>query len=1268
MRKRWNCVVLLGPIMALAGSSLPAGADEHLCRTLGDVPILSELPKTPAEYVRRMQAEPSMAGFARDGETINGGLQIVALGDQVPLGPAPHTDWARPLAGGRLRVIVISPTAYSFDTAEVQRRLDADVRHIHLPDQYGACKQYPEALAGFFSAEALRVLRSEADVILADPSVRFLSPAVAEAIAKKVEGGCGLVLLGVARWGGGGAYGYWLADSPIETWQRLGKQLLRSVDGGGGKHHYLEAHKVVSPEGLLDGIPFELLPAHNLVRMEPADGVRVLARDGELPMVLGARVGRGRIALAAWASYMGGFPFAEDNRVPRVRQYQDYYAAAMIRILLWAADRPSSCTVTIDNRPLTAAEPQQVMLHAGGAAGRLDVRLRDLLCRDVLQTSLVPAAGSVALKLPALAGGTYLLDAIARDAHGASLGWASFVLKIEAPAALRVLLDRETYAPGQPVRVTARTEGPPVMGCSAELRVWDALGRLLLAEEQPLVDGRAQWTYPNRDPLSVLHFAEVEVRRGAAPWLSARAELFVPRWDFTDFHNCLWGGWLPPYAIDRIDRRLRENLGFDVMLCGGYGGTQRAGNFLHLAAGELPFYTNVAAVDPQAVEQAPLATKAATLESADGIGDELHKFGAAVVFFQDERHGMTDSGKLTPEALTEFRTWLRPRYHDLDDLNRVWGSNFRNFDEVTPALTRSFDPRRQPSLAAWLEWRQWAAAAMVDIDRTVAARIRQAAGHDCWMGLEGIFGLAEHNIPYGGLDLAAQAENCFNAAAPYNENLMNACQSFYAGPSFCWGGYGTPYSAYQRYVWARALQGDWSLGWFCGATYYTAYDDFFPQAQWLADLTRPLREGLGKLLMENRPVIREPIAFLYSQPSLYGMAILGKTVAPQNDHLFVRPADWARDSLQRMFFDAGVQFSYVSEKQLQAGRARGIKLLVLTSCVALAPATCRALEQFVADGGIVLADVCPGAWDDRGGYHAPGQLDRLFGVKHEGRLAFDVLPEDWSIGISQSEPGLDLVGQWFIGQYFEKSLKVDGGHALGRHIFGPDKPPAFVYHRAGKGATLLTNYLETEYRRVPEQSQRSLAQAVLKLAGIRPAVTLRARSAGGEIIDGGLKVTRWQDGAAEYVGLILDTGQDVTVELPRAAHLYELSAGGKYLGRQAAASLDLRETPHALLALLPYRVERVSLTAGPARLGQELPLDFRLLVSHGQPVKHVVHLDVYRPDGSRHYSYSRNFAFQAGRWTGGVPLALNDPAGKWTIRARDVTSGMTAETVAEVRP
>ena len=113
----------------------------------------------------------------------------------------------------------------------------------------------------------------------------------------------------------------------------------------------------------------------------------------------------------------------------------------------------------------------------------MSLRLRDLLCRDLINTNLVPADGTATLKLPALAVGTYLLDAIARDARGASLGWASFVLKVEGPGTLHIALDRETYAPGQPVRVTARVDGLAATGCTAALRVWDSHGRLLLAEE-----------------------------------------------------------------------------------------------------------------------------------------------------------------------------------------------------------------------------------------------------------------------------------------------------------------------------------------------------------------------------------------------------------------------------------------------------------------------------------------------------------------------------------------------------------------------------------------------------------------------------------------------------------------------------------------------------------------------------------------------------------------------------------------------------------------
>ncbi|HEY3415878.1 MAG TPA: hypothetical protein VGM23_03245, partial [Armatimonadota bacterium] len=297
------------------------------CADLGGIPLLDDLPKTPQEFSRRMQAFPSMTGYARDGEMITGGVQLISYGEKIPLGPAPNTPWARPLAGGPLKVVIIAPTLLAFDTAEVERRLDCQVRHVNMPDQYYAAKAYPEALKGYFSDTALQALQGDVDVILADPNVRFLTPQVADAIMKKVAGGTGLVLLGVARYGGGGQWGYWLPVSKIPAWEALSKTMLKSADMvQGGKHDYILNHTVTSKDGIFHGIPFELLPAHNLVRMDPAEGTEVLAQDGKVPLALGRKIDQGRVALLSWGSYPGCFPFAEDNIPPRIREYQDYYA------------------------------------------------------------------------------------------------------------------------------------------------------------------------------------------------------------------------------------------------------------------------------------------------------------------------------------------------------------------------------------------------------------------------------------------------------------------------------------------------------------------------------------------------------------------------------------------------------------------------------------------------------------------------------------------------------------------------------------------------------------------------------------------------------------------------------------------------------------------------------------------------------------------------------------------------------------------------------
>ena len=180
-------------------------------------------------------------------------------------------------------------------------------------------------------------------------------------------------------------------------------------------------------------------------------------------------------------------------------------------------------------------------------------------------------------------------------------------------------------------------------------------------------------------------------------------------------------------------------------------------------------------------------------------------------------------------------------------------------------------------------------------------------------------------------------------------------------------------------------------------------------------------------------------------------------------------------------------------------------------------------------------------------------------------------------------------------------------------------------------------------------------------------MTLRDVARQDEPLTAGVKIMRWQDGPASYIGILLDQGRHTKVALPQAGHLYDLASGGRYLGQGDSVTLDLRDTPHALLAVLPYKIDGVTLQASPGQLGKDLPLDLALQVTGGEPVRHVVHLDVFQPDGTRNYSLSRNDVFTAGRWRGTLPLALNDPEGQWTIRAREVCSGLTSEVKVQVQ-
>jgi len=63
---------------------------------------------------------------------------------------------------------------------------------------------------------------------------------------------------------------------------------------------------------------------------------------------------------------------------------------------------------------------------------------------------------------------------------------------------------------------------------------------------------------------------------------------------------------------------------------------------------------------------------------------------------------------------------------------------------------------------------------------------------------------------------------------------------------------------------------------------------------------------------------------------------------------------------------------------------------------------------------------------------------------------------------------------------------------------------------------------------------------------------------------------------------------------------------------------------------------------------------------------HVFHVDVVDPAGKLAAHYSGNVLASKGRADRLLPLALNDQAGNWMIRVRDMLTGQTQSKSVEV--
>jgi len=320
------------------------------------------------------------------------------------------------------------------------------------------------------------------------------------------------------------------------------------------------------------------------------------------------------------------------------------------------------------------------------------------------------------------------------------------------------------------------------------------------------------------------------------------------------------------------------------------------------------------------------------------------------------------------------------------------------------------------------------------------------------------------------------------------------------------------------------------------------------------------------------------------------------------------------------------------------------RVVILPFAFALSDEEVDRLADFVQRGGVVIADAAPGWMDQHCAWRTNDKVTKLFGI-------LSPLPD-------------------------KLEIKRAG-----------DSAP--IVKRTGVGWTVYLNTTWDQYPKLRAANfggewYRQTASAMFEKAGIKPAI--QVTSPDGKALSQA-QIARYQFGDAEIVAIVKDNvgvagvvGQDgvttytdanlgqvakqeLTIRLPRKFYVADVRTG-KQLGFTDVVHSSILVGDALVLGLSP-QVNELKFE-GPASVSPGEHVSFAL--TSNMIGTSLVRCHVYAPDGSRLSIYSNNVLVQGGRGTFSLPFALNDPSGKYLIRATDVVTGAVVESTIELGP
>ncbi len=1198
----------------------------------------------------------------------------------------PHTQWAKPYAQGTTRVLFIAPyyqgSTEGREIIELMQRFDleADVAYFQRgPNRLlgdGNTRWYVTDAVG--TERVLRLLEKPYEVIfLNQVALTELNDLVKAALTKAVEQGTGLVYVGKE-----------------EVWA---PGTLAPVDHG------------------------------------------IAVRDAQTF----ATCGSGRVVHLAPREKID-FEYGWERAVDRAMEQHG-------RALLWAADRYPDAQLQFVR--LDPTEAAKALLHTGQGqrlpevllslswsdvpdGSRLVVKIRDATgVVDEWVEQRVSASGDLSLPHPQSFARDHYIDAtLWRD--GKIEAWASFDLPA-VPGRIQgnLTLTADAVELGGNVAGAFQVSevGP---GGRLQLRLLDRENRSI--SEQFFTVAREEsipFSFEVKPWFPMLLWVEAIVYHGDAEEQVLRVPVRITQRKQDQFNLIMWNvptGDLAPYGIERM-----AQLGVTSILQGGPPPLALSASNLtyvpYVTSFRASSHTVTAMLDDEGIlktgcvhDEEAMAKHVAEVVAR---AREAREHGTYVYSLGDEN--AVRASCLGPHCLTAYRGYLQHIYGDIKALNASWDSDFGSFDDITlmadtplpaedaPRWFKEYFAQRtlknqtdsetsgeeqirmgdindeiralqEENYARWYDRQAFQSWTYVQWCKRFIKAFREIDPHSL-TGFEGtdsfsIRRLTTRSRQGGDLDLFMREMEYFGPyRGPANEVTRSLAKPGF--PAGNWIGYSRDPDVLLMNYWKQVLDNMCAVQWWRWDNMGEEYQPFLAPTlspigagkEFMED-TRVIREGLGDLLMHYTMETHQ-IAMLYSMPSTH--------IAHFDGNRSYGNLSRDHDRWHEAIHNAGLQFDYVTDRQLRLGEfdASKYKVLILAEAFALGEKEAAVIRDFVAKGGTVIADVRPGIYSDRCKPYEAGILDALFGVKRTGKQ--DAMAID-RMRIQGSLNDTDVYMEWgnwygknvYPQMHVDPTVALSTGEALGWafpiHYHGGLKHPAGIVNAHGKGKAILLNFS------VYQAPFDSLLRELLAASGVRPTIQVRDREtvalaspqfAGrndGEVEvatpvfsadeaaqhPSGVEVTLWRDGDTELLALLSEHTGDVTVTLPEGRYVYDIKAN-KHMGLTETFTVPLQKSRARLYALLPEAVTDVvidfSVPKDEGGMTRKVGISVPDMSGAG-----VVQLTLRQPDGSPAPWMPNRVLTENGVGTVTIPFGINPAKGTWVLETTDLLSGVTA--------